>query len=116
MSTNQPSPLQPIIMDEHGAVRFRANALVRYMLDWTTEHGGPSLNELASMDFTQDDRCQFAQLIGYSICGYHELPYVSDEHAAEATAAARLLFPHAGGCRDDGGCRIHSGVQREDTP
>jgi len=30
-------------------------------------------------DFSQEDREQFAQLIGYSLSGFGELSYVSDE-------------------------------------
>jgi hypothetical protein len=44
------------------------------------------MNTLARMDFSDDDRQQFAQLIGYSLSGYGELQsYVDDE--AYATAA-----------------------------
>ena len=32
------------------------------------------------MPFTREDRQQFAQLIGYSESGYHDLSYVSDDH------------------------------------
>ncbi len=34
------------------------------------------MNDLAVKDFSDEDRCQFAQLIGYSISGYEELSYV----------------------------------------
>lgn len=56
-------PIQPLIEDEDGTIRFKANAIVQYLLD----HG-----------FT-DDREQFAQLIGYSHSGYCDLSYASDE-------------------------------------
>ncbi len=115
MTTRHPNPMQPFVQDDYGVVRFRKNAIVDALLEWASQRG-LSLNDLAGMTLSQDDLCQFAQLIGYSLAGYHELPYVSDEHAHEATAAARLLFPTAGGCRDDGGCRIHSGIQREESP
>ena len=68
-------PIQPIAPDEHGTLRFKANAIVRHLLD----HGGLDMNKLAVIDFTQEDREQFAQLIGYSLSGYSELSYVSDE-------------------------------------
>jgi len=105
------NPMQPLAKDEDGTMRFKENAITRALLD----HGrktGLDLNEIAMMDFTQDDRCQFAQLIGYSLSGYHELSYVSDEHAAEASAAAKEADPGARGCRDCG-CDIHRGVARE---
>jgi hypothetical protein len=71
-------PLQPLELDAHGVLRFKANAIVNKLL----EHGtrtGLGLNELGVMDFTQDDREQFAQLIGYSLAGFSDLSYVSDE-------------------------------------
>jgi hypothetical protein len=43
------------------------------------------MNTLATMTFSDDDRRQFAQLIGYSLSGYGELrSYVDDEAYATA--------------------------------
>ena len=67
-------PIQPLALDEHGVLRFKSNALVRHLLD----NGGIDMNDLAVIDFPQEDREQFAQLIGYSQCGFGELSYVSD--------------------------------------
>lgn len=68
-------PVQPLDLDEHGVLRFKANAIVRFLLD-----AGPfDMNKLAMMNFSQEDREQFAQLIGYSLSGFGELSYVSDE-------------------------------------
>jgi hypothetical protein len=67
-------PIQPLYTDEHGTVRFRANALVRFLLD----NGGIDMNKLAVEDFPVEDREQFAQLIGYSLSGFSELSYVRD--------------------------------------
>lgn len=105
-------PMQPLVIDNEGVVRFQKNEIVRFLLDWATEQG-VDLNTLAGMHFSQADRTQFAQLIGMSLCGFHELPYVSDTDAAAASAAAQHLMPGAGGCRDDG-CRYHSGVADEE--
>lgn len=69
------NPTQPLYIDEHGILRFKANAIVRYLLD----HGGIDLNKLAVLPFTDDDRQQFAQLIGYSLSGYGDLSYVTDD-------------------------------------
>lgn len=69
------NPLQPIIKDEHGTLRFKKNEIVDYLL----ENGGIDLNEIARMPFNNDDREQFASLIGYSLGGFSELGYVSDE-------------------------------------
>lgn len=68
-------PIQPIEKSDSGVVRFKANAIVQYLLD----HGGIDLNQLATIDFPQADQEQFAQLIGYSLSGFGELSYVSDE-------------------------------------
>ena len=103
-------PLQPLALDAHGTMRFKGNAIVRHLLD----HGGVDLNKLACMDFTQDDREQFAQLIGRSLGGFLELSYVSDATAHRASVAAERVSPGAGGGCRAGHCAIHSGVERED--
>lgn len=102
-------PMQPIIKDESGTIRFKENAIVRLLL----ESPRPlNLNDLALIDFSPEDQIQFAQLIGYSLSGFHELSYVTDEAAAAATKAAREIEPNAKGCRDlDGGCPYHSGIK-----
>ena len=77
------NPIQPLANDAQGVLRFKANAIVRHLLD---THPGCDMNKLACMDFSDDDRQQFAQLIGYSLRGYGELrSYVDDE--AYGTAA-----------------------------
>lgn len=99
----------------------RNNAIVRYVVDHATKmvathpmHANRlDLNKLALMKFPQEDREQFAQLMGYSISGYHELSYVSDESATEASRLADEVSPGAGGCRD-GGCPIHGGPLLDD--
>lgn len=63
-------PIQKII--DH---RFVENKIVSYLLD----NGGIDLNKLAVLPFDDEDRQQFAQLIGYSVSGYAGLNYVSDE-------------------------------------
>lgn len=68
-------PIQPLELDSRGVLRFKANAIVCHLLD----HGGIDMNKLACMDFTREDREQFAQLIGYSHSGAADLSYVSDE-------------------------------------
>lgn len=68
-------PTQPLEKSESGVVRFKRNAIVCYLLD-----AGPfDMNKLAMMDFSQEDREQFAQLIGYSHSGSADLGYMSDE-------------------------------------
>jgi hypothetical protein len=67
-------PIQPVITDANGTKRFKENKIVRYLLD----AGGIDMNKLAMMPFDQNDREQFAQLIGYSLRGFSELSYASD--------------------------------------
>jgi hypothetical protein len=68
-------PIQPIKEDDNGTLRFKGNAIVKYLLD-----AGPfDMNTLALIPFSQKDREQFAQLIGYSVSGFNELSYVSDK-------------------------------------
>lgn len=73
-------PMQPLYTDRRGVVRFKENAVVSYLLD----KGGLTLNDLALVDFPQEDLEQFAQLIGYSLRGFGELHYVSNRTYARA--------------------------------
>ncbi|PTA95712.1 hypothetical protein C9415_10150 [Kluyvera sp. Nf5] len=85
-------PMQPLEFDAMGTLRFKENAIVRKMLDYSREHGY-GLNEMALEDFTPDDRMQLMQLIGYSLSGYGELSFVSDESYNRAEAAAPKVTP-----------------------
>src|SRR5712671_4545568 len=76
-------PSQPLVWDGR-IIRFKSNAIVRVLLD-----AGPfDMNQLAVMNFSQEDRAHLAHLIGYSVSGWGELSYVSEEHLAEADQAA----------------------------
>jgi hypothetical protein len=87
-----PHPMQPVQRDPDGVVRFRSNKIVRFLLD-----AGPyDLNKLAMMPFDEDDREQLAQLIGYSVSGYAELPYVSNESYRQASEAKKELLNRKG--------------------
>jgi hypothetical protein len=70
--------MQPLTTGASGVLRFKENAIVRDLLDFAAPRGF-GMNEMASRDYTQGDREQFAQLIGYSLSGYGELSYVSDQ-------------------------------------
>ena len=80
------APMQPLEFDDRGTLRFKENKIVRRLLDYSKQRGY-GLNEIALEDFTDDDRMQLAQLIGYSLSGYGELSYVSDESWERAAAA-----------------------------
>ena len=87
-------PIQPLEKDKNGTLRFKKNAIVEHLLD----NGGIDMNALALMDFSAEDRQQFAQLIGYSLSGYGELTsYVNDDAygAAAAMAANKKLTADA---------------------
>jgi hypothetical protein len=74
--------MQPLLRDVDGVMRFKPNAIVEFLL-----HAGPfDLNMLARMPFSDEDREQFAQLIGYSLSGFRELSYVSDAAYEQAAA------------------------------
>lgn len=86
-------PIQPLQEDARGVLRFRENKLVRALLDHGTKTG-LGLNELARLaDIPPEDRMQLAQLIGYSLSGYGELGYVTDE--AYVAACATQEMPEA---------------------
>jgi hypothetical protein len=63
------TPMQPLING-----RFKENKIVSYCLENKTD-----MNDIAMQSFTDSDREQFAQLIGYSLGGYGDLSYVSDD-------------------------------------
>ena len=54
-------PIQPLAPDERGTLRFKPNAIVRWLLD----EGPFDLNQIAMKQFSVEDQEQFAQLIGY---------------------------------------------------
>jgi biotin synthase-related radical SAM superfamily protein len=79
--------MQTIVRDDNGVLRFRQNAIVRYLLD----AGHIDLNDIALRRFDDEDRAQLAQLIGYSLSGFSELSYVNDETYEQAEYAAMLF-------------------------
>ena len=83
--TNQPT--QPIEMADDGVVRFHKNAIVEYLCDWAGARG-MSMNKLAVMTFSNEDRMQFAQLIGYSVSGFGDLSYANSEVVQQADELA----------------------------
>lgn len=77
-------PIQPVMRDQHGVVRFKANAIVEHLL----EHGGIDMNAIARLPFDNRDREQFAQLIGYSVSGFGELGYARPDVVAAVNRMA----------------------------
>jgi hypothetical protein len=87
MKNKKKHPMQQIHLDKDGVARFRANKIVRYLLD-----AGPfDMNQLALISFSNKDREQFAQLIGYSVSGYGDLGYASPKSVAKADAKVEKL-------------------------
>lgn len=68
-------PIQPLITDGSGVTRFKSNKIVQYLLD----AGTFDMNQLACIPFSDEDRMQFAQLMGYSLNGFWELSYVTNK-------------------------------------
>jgi hypothetical protein len=83
-----PHPMQQVRWDGKGVIRFRKNAIVDHLLE---SHPTMDLNALACMEFSQEDRIQFAQLIGYSVSGFGDLSYSSIRVTHEADLKADEL-------------------------
>lgn len=89
-----PHPMQPIIIASDGRIRFKENKIVRFLLDWASPRG-IDMNTLAAMNFSQEDRAQFAQLIGYSVRGYGGLRYAINVEEADGKAEQLLASTRA---------------------
>lgn len=85
--TTAKHPIQPIVTDDKGVLRFKENHIISDLLDFASNHGF-GLNEIARRSYSREDRQQLAQLIGYSLSGYGSLHnYVDDD----AYGAAQLM-------------------------
>lgn len=85
--TTTKHPIQPLMADGLGVLRFKQNRIICDLLDFATDRGF-GLNEIACREYSREDRQQLAQLIGYSLHGYGELrSYVDDD----AYGAAQLM-------------------------
>jgi hypothetical protein len=82
-------PMQPVVLDEDGIARFQGNKIVAFLCDWAAARG-MGMNEMAAMLFSDEDRSQFAQQIGYSVSGYGDLSYAVDVEKADE-AVRKLL-------------------------
>jgi len=80
-------PVQPLVRDETGTIRFTTNKIVR----WLIESGKLDLSKIAVMPFDAEDRAQISQLSGYSVGGYMDLSYVTED-MADAVDAAEQAF------------------------
>ncbi len=80
-------PMQKVVWVED-IIRFRENAIVLMLLD----EGPFDMNKIARRNFSQEDREQFAQLIGYSVSGAGDLSYMSAATISRADIEAEKLF------------------------
>ena len=92
-----PHPMQPVHLDARCVLRFRANAIVRAILDRDMERGRVYPEWPARTDG------------GLNWIG--EQSYVSDESCARARVLAEQV---TGGCRD-AGCSINGGPLFDET-
>lgn len=76
-------PRQPVVTDARGVKRFKRNAIVRELLDRATAARIMDMDAIALMNFSDEDQQQFAQLIGYSVSGYSELPYAGEQDGCQ---------------------------------
>ena len=88
MSDRKPVAIQPVVMLDDGTPRFQSNRICQYLLD-----AGPfNMNDVAMFPgISQEEREQFAQLIGYSVGGFEELHYASPKIVAKANRASKKL-------------------------
>lgn len=91
--------------DDDTLARFRANAIVKFLMNFAWGKG-VGLSELRDMPWSQEDWDQFCQLIGYSLDGYHEMSFLSDEAKVRADVEyRRLTKKHLPACGSRlGGC------------
>lgn len=85
-------PMQPIGMDSRGVARFKANAVVEWMLETAMEAKLFDLNTIGRRGFDIDELEHLMQLIGYSASGYSSLGFVTEESAREADLAAAAVI------------------------
>ncbi len=97
-------PMQPLVKDNDGMVRFKQNAIVRWLLD-----AGPfDMNSIGALpNISVEDREQFAQLIGYSLSGFSELSYVTD-----ATYARAEKYDSENDPTDGPGSSLHHALEK----
>jgi hypothetical protein len=79
--------MQPLVRDQQRVIRFKENKIVSFLL----EAGPFDLNKLATLSFSDEDRAQLAQLIGYSVSGWADLSYCTEAQVAEADVAVEAF-------------------------
>jgi hypothetical protein len=80
--------MQPIGIASDGFVRFRANAVIR----WLQDNGHINLNRIHVEAFPAEDVEQFYQLLGYSVSGYGDLSFVRKKTVEATDAEAERIL------------------------
>ncbi len=74
-------PVQPLELDNEGTLRFKQNAIVRFLID---QYSTQALNYIyAEGDFSWEDYKQFIQLSGYRVSGYKDLEVATNEEVEQ---------------------------------
>ena len=81
-------PMQPIEKAADGVVRFKANAIVRWLIDTNRTN----LNEITMQGFDADDMVQFWQQLGYSVSGYGDLSFIPKDVVRRADRKAERIL------------------------
>ena len=79
--------MRDIVLAKDGVVRFKDNAVVR----WLVDNKKISLNELVQQTFPVEDQEEFWQMLGYSVSGFGDLSWVRPETVVEADRRADTL-------------------------
>lgn len=79
--------MQPIVFI-NSVARFQANEIIQ----WLFNNGKINLNGIALMNFSNEDRMQLDQLLGYSVSGFGDLEYADDEVVRLADAEVERLI------------------------
>lgn len=80
---------QPIITDDKGVIRFKANAIVAWLLraSFQPDRELPTLNTIVKKhqegEFSDDDLAHFYELIGTSLSAYLGYEFVSAQRIAD---------------------------------
>lgn len=96
---------QPIVLDVNLTPRFKANRLVRLMLDLGRAGQRFDLNTIAAAVSSSDDRYDYAQLmqlIGYSVSGFGDVTGVPKGLVQAADDEAERLMAEAREAREAG--------------
>ena len=76
-------PMQPVVFDKHRVARFKANPIIRHLVDKYPN----GLNSLTiDCKATAEDWSQLYLLIGYSVGGFGDLSGVPQSHVTKADA------------------------------